>query len=304
MTSLNIEISIIIPTYNRTHLLKRALASVLKQTIQPKEILVINDGDPMGFNSGLSEYTKHIKVYTNQSKGVSSARNTGIELASGNWIVFLDDDDEFKPDYLSHLTNLIKKADNTIGFLWSSIEKKIYHSHLNIYESEKIIFSNNAYSLGFLYANAASIGCGYGLTVKKDALKKIGGFDQRLRVCEDTDLILRLLASGYQPIASEPIGVIVHEHTENKLTKGIDTYTNSNDLLNVIKNNLTFINKYPELASGFIGWAAEIHFQAGKNRRALHLLSLMGKGNPMSFWVWRQTVIIIYRVLLRRKLTK
>jgi len=83
-----------IPTYNRAHVLPRALDSVLNQTLSPKEIMVIDDGSTDGTRTLLSRYT-NIKILHQSNSGVSAARNRGIETALGQWLTFLDSDDEW-----------------------------------------------------------------------------------------------------------------------------------------------------------------------------------------------------------------
>lgn len=102
-------ISVIIPLYNCKKYITRAIESVLKQTYLPKEIIVVNDGSTDNGEKIVEEmHHPLIKVINQKNGGVSSARNTGINEARGQFIAFLDADDEWLPNHLEIITNLIE----------------------------------------------------------------------------------------------------------------------------------------------------------------------------------------------------
>ena len=121
------QISVIIPTYNRYELLKRALTSVYAQSYQPEEVIVVDDGS--------SDATCNIKndfpniVYIRQeNKGVSSARNTGIKKASCQWMAFLDSDDEFHADKLQKQVKFLEKHQD-INIVYSNAKSIDYNGN-------------------------------------------------------------------------------------------------------------------------------------------------------------------------------
>jgi len=95
-----LEISAIIPTYNRRNLLKRALTSVLNQTRPPQQIIVIDDGSEDDTAKLVQHEFPDIEYIYQRNAGVSAARNRGIQAARYPWIAFLDSDDEWLPDKL------------------------------------------------------------------------------------------------------------------------------------------------------------------------------------------------------------
>ena len=91
-------VSVIIPTYNRVQLLKQAVISVLQQTYQNFEIIIINDGSTVNIFESVHNLDSRIKVIKQKHSGSGNARNLGIQYARGKYVAFLDDDDIFMPD--------------------------------------------------------------------------------------------------------------------------------------------------------------------------------------------------------------
>ena len=94
------EISVIIPTYNRCDLLKRAINSVIKQTITPKEIIIVDNSSTDQTYQMVSSLFPEINYFIEKKRGVSAARNKGILESKSKWIAFLDSDDAWKPTKL------------------------------------------------------------------------------------------------------------------------------------------------------------------------------------------------------------
>jgi len=163
-----IKVSVIIPSYGRPHLLKRAIKSVLDQTFQNFEIIVIDDNDPgeyknktkkiiESFNDKGIRYIPHKK-----NKGNNAARNTGLNYANGEYIAFLDNDDVFLPKKLEEHVSILDKSDNDVVLTYaqhlgldekndyetiSPIEKEaksgyIYGDMLKRYFKKGILFQN------------------------------------------------------------------------------------------------------------------------------------------------------------------
>jgi len=109
---MNPKISIIIPTYNRAHTLRRAINSViLQETSEEIEINIIDDGSTDDTKKVIDEISHSVKInYIHQvNSGVAAARNTGLKLSKGEFICFLDSDDEWLPDKINHQLNIFSK---------------------------------------------------------------------------------------------------------------------------------------------------------------------------------------------------
>ena len=114
-------VSVIIPTYNRAHLIGRAIRSVLDQTYQDWELIVVDDastddipGIVKGFTDGRVKYIRH-----DENKGAAAARNTGIQAARGAYIAFLDSDDEWLPEKLERQVQAFESSDAQVGVIYT-----------------------------------------------------------------------------------------------------------------------------------------------------------------------------------------
>lgn len=116
-------VSIIIPTYNRSKTIKRSINSVLYQTYDDFEIIVIDDGSSDGTDKVIKEFNdSRIKYVRHElNRGASAARNTGIKLSRGKYIAFQDSDDVWVPDKLEKQMNVFKSSENNFGVVFSAL---------------------------------------------------------------------------------------------------------------------------------------------------------------------------------------
>ncbi len=193
-----IEISVIIPAYNRVGTIARAIESVLAQSFKPKEIIVVDDGSSDATSEVVKMYHE-VTLLRQKNMGVSAARNNGIMMASSEWIAFLDSDDTWHQDKLKKQVAFHKKnKDILISYtdeVWIRngthvrVAKKFAKSSENLYErslSHCIIAPSSA----LLHVNV---------------LKSVGDFDESLEVCEDYDLWLRILKEYEIGLVDEPL---------------------------------------------------------------------------------------------------
>lgn len=182
------KISVIIPVYNRSRLLHRAVASVIAQTHQDLEIIVVDDGSDDNPESALAQCgDPRIRYIRQQQAGVSAARNRGVSAAQYPLIAFLDSDDEWRAHKLQCQLDAIRGSDYPLcytGEHWIRHGKPFHHAK-----------SDQKYG-GYVFEHCLHdcfIGCSTAL-IRKNIFHKIGGFDESLPVCEDYDLWLRLTA--------------------------------------------------------------------------------------------------------------
>jgi glycosyltransferase involved in cell wall biosynthesis len=179
------NISVVIPTYNRARTILRTVNSVLNQTLQPFEIIIVDDGSSDETVSIL-EAVKELKIISQANKGVSAARNIGIGQAKGMWIALLDSDDEWVPDYLA----------KQVGFARANPELEIFQSEEIWIRNGKRVNPRLKYQKqgGWIFKACLPlcIVAPSAVLFKKELWQKIGGFDESFPVCEDYDLWLRI----------------------------------------------------------------------------------------------------------------
>ena len=111
---MNYKYSIIIPIYNVETTLKRCIDSVIGQTYQNLEIICVNDGSTDSSLKILEEYKNdnRIKIITQKNKGLAATRNTGIKVATGDYITFIDSDDWYELDYIDTMNKILINNEN------------------------------------------------------------------------------------------------------------------------------------------------------------------------------------------------
>ena len=180
------EISVVIPAFNRVNTLARAIDSVLAQSYKVSEIIVVDDGSSDATSEVAKMYPEVLLLRQN-NMGVSTARNNGVMMASYEWVAFLDSDDTWHPKKLAfqvahHKTNsnaLVSYTDE----VWIRNEKecpvpKKFHKPQTVLFEKSLDYCNIAPS---------------SVLINKEYFERVGGFDEQMEVCEDYDLWLRIL---------------------------------------------------------------------------------------------------------------
>ena len=181
------NISIVIPTLNRIGTLPRALDSVLNQTYQPSEIIVVDNGSSDGTINLLKERYPSIKLLSEKKLGVSAARNRGIRYSRFPWIALLDSDDAWEKTKLEKQKNA----------LLSSLEKyRLVHTN-EIWIRNGIKFNQMKKHQKFggdIFNKCLSLCCisPSSVLINKNIFEEVGYFDESLPVCEDYDLWLKI----------------------------------------------------------------------------------------------------------------
>lgn len=213
-------ISVIVPTYNRAHQLPRTLDSILCQSCSPKEIIVVDDGSTDETLALMTSEYPEIVFIQQQNTGVSSARNVGIKRASGDWIAFLDSDDEWLPE----------KLEIQMKALYENPEIKICHTNEIWIRNGKRVNPKKKHEKfgGWIFQKCLPLCCisPSSVIIHKSIFKEIGLFDYSLPVCEDYDLWLRITARNPVLYIEEPFLIKYGGH-EDQLSKkywGMDRF--------------------------------------------------------------------------------
>ena len=211
-------VSTIIPTYNRADLVCDAIDSVLGQTYPHVEVIVVDDGSTDTTLETLGRYGNKIQVIQQANAGPSAARNRGIKAAKGEIIAFLDSDDLWLPTKLQRQVAILMRADKSVPcclcnaimrgddgeqrFFDMALLKPRYYEGLWLNVAEVL-------SSRFVFFNQA-------VAIRREALDKVGLFDESLLFMEDHDIALRMALMGPWTYINEPL-VIWRGGSENSL---------------------------------------------------------------------------------------
>ncbi|MFW6015619.1 MAG: glycosyltransferase family 2 protein [bacterium] len=195
-------VSVVIPTHNRSHLIKRAVKSVLSQTFQNFEVIVVSDGsvdDTDKVMNDICEQDSRVKYISYfPAQGGNIARNRGIENAQYKYIAFLDDDDEWHSDKLEKQINLFQQNKN-IGLVCTGINAIYVKENITIsYIPTAPIDSSRE----ILIKNC--IGSTTTVMIKSELLKTCGKFDPELKALQDYDLWIRICQETMVGVVREP----------------------------------------------------------------------------------------------------
>ena len=183
------NISVIIPTLNRSSTLPRALDSVLKQSVLPYEIIVVDNGSTDATAQIMRCHYSKIQFLYERKVGVSATRNFGIRVAKGNWIALLDSDDEWFTNKLERQIEELTNCPESIRLV-----------HTNEIWKKNNVFMNqlgkHKKTGGSIFKECLRMCCisPSSSMIRKDVFADIGYFDEKLPACEDYDLWLRICA--------------------------------------------------------------------------------------------------------------
>ena len=187
--------SIVIPLYNKTEHIQRAIDSVLDQTLQYFEIIVVNDGSTDGGENIVKQYTDpRITLIEQKNSGVSAARNRGILNSNGEYVAFLDADDFWFPDFLDTINDLIKKFPEAGAYATAYKVKEPNGKYYEVSFSPIPPFPWEGIISNYFECIASgkhSI-CTDTVCIKKDIFDSVGLFDTSFSMGEDTDMWIRL----------------------------------------------------------------------------------------------------------------
>jgi glycosyltransferase involved in cell wall biosynthesis len=215
-------VSVIIPVYNGQRFLSETLESVISQTMTGWEIIAINDESTDNSRKVLKLYTERypdkIRCISVRNGGVSRARNTGVSLARGKYIAFLDQDDLWMPEKLQLQTELLS-SDETLGMVFTN--EALIDETGSVTREKAITFGaaqHGAIFESLLFDNFIPISS---VLVKKDLFLKAGGFDPRFSLAEDYDLLLKIVRETRVDYIDMPL-LRYREHRESGTHTKID----------------------------------------------------------------------------------
>lgn len=192
------SVSVVITTYERPALCKRAVRSVQAQTVEPAELIVVEDASESDLEYWFETKAPGATYVRHESnRGLAAARNTGLSRASGDYIAYLDDDDEWKPERLERqvevLDGLSSEYREALGVIYCGVERRSPDGEqlsVALPENE----GNLAGSIREVGANTLPSACLF----RTEALEDVSGFDESLPSSIDHDIWMQLAVAGYE----------------------------------------------------------------------------------------------------------
>jgi len=229
-------ISVIIPTYKRQEKLMRAVNTVLVQTHKNIEIIIINDDLENNLSIEMFEHLNddRIKLVNNKrTKGANGARNTGILIAKGKYLAFLDDDDEWLINYLETQFNRLRITNDKVGLVYGGylLEKNSKWIPYS-YEKEGNLFTE-------LIIGKFSIGASSNIFIKREIINRIGLWDEDLLRQQDLEFLIRIF-DGFDAVFNNNMVVKIYGHNE---PNPIKAYDEREKFLNKISGQLLKLNE-------------------------------------------------------------
>jgi len=274
-------VSVIIPTFNRANLIGRAIKSVLAQTYRDFELIIVDDGSTDDTRQVVASFAdKRIRYLRHEhNQGQNPALNTGVRAAKGQFIAFLDSDDEWLPTYLERVLEVFAQ-DRTMGM--------VYTWTCGVSRNGKLVESNYYFHLqGSVYKEA--LAQGYiasmdALVVTRECIERLGTvpFDPDFVVCQDNDFCLRVAKEFKMGLIKEPL-TIIHSDAGTGTARLITNHAANAEgwwrLISKFKADILKECGRAVLAAHYIT-VAKFSFRAGQIERTRNALALARHTSP------------------------
>ncbi|MGL5941456.1 MAG: glycosyltransferase family 2 protein [Waterburya sp.] len=245
-----VKVSVIIPAYNGDRYIGEAINSILAQTYNDYEIIVVDDDSTDNTAQVVQKYGDQIQYYSQTNQGVAASRNLGLSVAKGEYIAFLDQDDLFLPQKLLTQVTLLEK-NPSLGIAnsgWQIVDQQ-GQIQAAVEPWKKIPQLNLA---DLIIWKPVFLGA---MLFRHSWLKRLGGFDTTLEQTPDVDLVLRLAALGCTAAWVEQTTVKYRQHDGNASK---NTLLQAQELDQILARFFTQDNLSPEIKT----LAAESRYQS------------------------------------------
>lgn len=270
-------VSVVIPTLNRCLLLKRAIDSVLNQSVSPNEVIVIDNGSSDETINMISTNYPDIIFLTEEKIGVSASRNQGIKKSNSEWVAFLDSDDVWEPFKLEKQLTFNNRFKTNFRFI---------HTNETWIRNGKFLnqMKKHEKSGGDLFKNCLKLCCisPSSSMIKKEVFKDYGFFDEELQVCEDYDMWVRITAKENVGYLSEPLVIKYGGHSDQLSKKywGMDRFRIKSLEKNI--NSNWFSKDQNKYAYETLIKKLQIVLSGAKNRNNTELSNIYSE--KLGFW--------------------
>ncbi len=295
------DVTIVIPTYKRSDRILRAVNSALKETVQDKEIIVVDDNGKGTKDQIQTENELHSLIANNQiiyivnevNGGGSFSRNEGLKIARGKYITFLDDDDEITEDKLQKQINKLEECGDEYSCCYTGYHKILGNNH--IYQNDEKV---EGYVYPYALARSIYVGSGSNLLVRTSVAREINGYDISFKRNQDLEFMARLLKNYKLAFVDEDLMTIHYEIREVKRSYqdmvNIDTFF----LQNFEDEMKTLEDKYQKGIRDTFALERFRHSLSQKEwKDGVHNL----KVNHVSFFVFMHYMFYLVNRVVRKK---
>ncbi len=263
MSEIKLFFSVVIPLYNKEKFIKRAINSVLSQTIKTFELIIVDDGSTDESSKIVQTYKdERVQLISKKNAGVSAARNTGILNSKAKFIAFLDADDEWLPDYLETVSSLISDFPLAGAYATSEFreDEKGNLTQLTYTTLPPHPWQGEIENLFHVMANDPLPVTASSVCIKKSIFEDVGMFPERIKRSEDIDTWIRIFLK-YPIILSTSAKIIRHKDIDGgSITLAGNTEENLYALLELEKKikaneiNSKYINDAKRMISRLLCW--------------------------------------------------
>ncbi len=207
------SITVVIPTYNRAHLIATSIRGFLEQSLKPREIIVVDDGSSDDTGKVVREISPAVHYLRKENGGKSSAINLALPYVNSDFVCIFDDDDFPYPDALQTLATKLSQSDG-LDFVYGLYDKGVTGSNgaIDVIERARApaqvsssVHTQRLYLLRYAYFMLS------GCLIRTEALRKAGPFDESLHRSQDYDMCIRLALAGQFSYCGKAVYVL-REH--------------------------------------------------------------------------------------------
>jgi glycosyltransferase involved in cell wall biosynthesis len=295
-------VSVVVPAYNVGPYVRAAVDSALRQSFQDLEILVINDGSTDDTLERLSDLRdSRLRIVSRRHGGLSEARNTGVGLATGKYVAFLDGDDEWERDKLKyHIEVLDRCPEIDLTFCLSRVTDEGGADTGRISRRAAGDVSLRELLVENLVSNGSSA------VVRREALRSAGGFDTSLRACEDHDMWIRIASLRQNNVWCVPLPLTRYRIRSGQMTKDLDLMKSQWERMMAKARSVAPVDVAATKAASRARFHRYLAYLAYEDRdfpRSLELLASALRQQALTVLRDRRTWILAGALLARRVLS-
>ncbi len=296
------QVSVVIPTYGEPTYLKRSIDSVVKQTYTNIEIIIVDDNDPETHHrketeSILSTYNDNRIKYLKHpyNKNGAAARNTALKIATGEYISFLDSDDEYLPTRIEKCLYYMSNNDHHVAGVYTGCEFRKggskYNCYLDVKEGNFLV---DTLACRFMFCTGSNI------FIRKEVIDEIQGFDESFIRHQDYEFLVRVFEKYSLKAIKE---ILVIKNNENINLPNVERMANVKkqylEKFSYIIERLSEENKNYIYHSNYISLAEQCQRQ-GKLKKANEFYSKAKEYSPITKLEWKRRLLLPFLKFMGR----